>query len=453
VDKNLDALAGEIAALGEAVKKTVEPAVAAAAEAKAAAEAVKVEVKAQREWMKEIEDRLERSRFGGVGRFVAGDALKSAIPDRMLPMVEAHGRVGTPDPVRRAAIEAWMKCAGLMCVPKYAGVTMAQIAEEKDRLERALNGPYVMKTSFAEGAGATGGYTVPTPLEAEVLRITEDTGVVRPLARKMTMTALSHLIPDDQGGVTVAVVNEAATISQSEPTFGQKTLSAKMIAARGLASLQVLQDSSIGLAQYWLERASEAYALFEDNQALEGDGSGSNFTGLIAASGVNAQVHGSSATVAITYAALVATAYKGRKRATRRANAAFVMSDKALRDVVALVSSGVPILNRSDVARVLSENIVGPGYGEGTILGFPVYTTEQISTTRTVASDTDGSNIYFGPFQQGMIFGDLLGLTFDVSEHVAFNTAQLAMRLLKRTAILVGVPAYFTKCTGVKIVA
>jgi len=38
---------------------------------------------------------------------------------------------------------------------------------------------------------------------------------------------------------------------------------------------------------------------------------------------------------------------------------------------------------------------------------------------------------------------------FGVSEHVLWNTAQLVARLIKRTAILVGVPADFTKYTGV----
>jgi len=83
------------------------------------------------------------------------------------------------------------------------------------------------------------------------------------------------------------------------------------------------------------------------------------------------------------------------------------------------------------------------------MLGYPVWTTDVIRVDRTVGTLTTAGNVYFGPWGHGMIFGDLVGIMFGVSEHVLWNTAQLVARLIKRTAILVGVPADFTKYTGV----
>lgn len=439
-------LAAQVRDLAGLVERKIGPALKDSKEAKDGLDAVRVKLEEMNTWLHEVDRKAEAARYH-VGSGGRSDQLRALIPERHKHCIEMCARKGEKDPVAKAALEVWFKNAIKIQIPKYSAGMIPQLLEENDKIQRAFGDGGVEKAAFAEGAGATGGFTVPTPLEAEVLRVMEDAAICRPLCRKMTMTAFKHLIPDDAGGVSVAVVAEAGAITQSEPSFGQKTLEAKMIAARGLAALQVLQDSSIGLIQYWLERASEAYGLFEDDQILEGDGT--NFTGLSNAVGVNEVTNGTNG-AAPTYAKLVEQVYKAKKRDTR-SRCSWVMSPAVLQKIIALAdSAGAPILNRQDLARVLNPEIVGPGMGEGTILGFPVFTSDQINDARTVGSSTDCSIAYFGPFAKGVILGDLLGLSFDVSEHVAFNNAQLAMRLLKRTAILVGTPAYMTKQTGLR---
>jgi HK97 family phage major capsid protein len=428
-------------------------------------------VKTLEDHLAEVDKKVSKARFDDGGT----DQLKGAMPERyhksietaarygskmLVPMRDAAGRVKgysviKTDAVERAAIETWFKLASFATSPKLCaqhGHDYPTILKEMDTLQRAFGDQGVVKASnspFAVGAGATGGFLVPSPVEAMVLRIIEDFGVLRLLSRIMPMSATSHLIPQDASGVSVAVVAEAGTIAEAEPTFAQLTLTAKMIAARGKASIQSLQDAVIGLLEYWLERASEAYALFEDSEGLES--TSGNFTGLRTAGSVNAVTNGANGAT-VTYAKLAEQVYAAVKRSTRSRGAAWVMAPQILRRYVGLVdSNGSPILNRNDVARVLSENIVGPGYGEGTILGFPVFTSDQISVTRTVGTSTDCSVVYFGPFGQGgVILGDLTGMAFDVSDQVYFETAQIGMRLLKRTAIAVGVPTAMTIQTGVR---
>ena len=431
-------------------------------------------------WVTEVQASLDKARRGGGDMFSQSDALKDAIPERFRANIEAYGRMGNTrnlvlpqtkkvttipnDAVFATAVDDWMKNTAKLQVARYS-TEHARCMEENDKLSKALGdadfyGPGANESKAADSPFATtpdaqGGFLVPTPVEAFVLRIVEDAGVVRPQARVMPMTVHTHKIPDDASGITVGVVGEATTIPEQEPTFGTKSLIAKMIAVRGLESLQIMNDSSIGLMDYWLERAAESYALFEDAEALEGDGT--NFTGLSDATNVNEILAVLTIAGGVTtnggpphYKQLVEAVYKAGKRSTRRAGAVWYMHANVLRNIINQEDgSGVPKFNRQDVARVLSQNIVGPGFGEGTLLGYPVWTTDQISIARTKGSLTTASNIYFGPMFDGILIGDLLGLQFAVSEHVKFHEAQLSMRLLKRTAILTAIPAAVTRLINI----
>lgn len=397
------------------------------------------------EWMKSVEERLTQERFG---KLAAGDNLRGVIPERYRRNIEAFARTGHKDPVKAAAMNAWLKNCLRLGVTDFVRM-QSQLLEEMDKIERAMGLDPETKAALQEDTATEGGNLVPSPLEAEVLRLTEDAGIIRNLARHITMTSKTLTIPDLTTGVSVAIVAEEGTIGQTEPTFGQKVLTAKMIAARGLASMQVLDDSAIGLLQFWLELCAEAYALFEDDQALEGDGTGVNFTGLVAAAGVNEVTNGTNG-AAPSYDQLVAQKWKGKKRVTRR-GAAWVGAPEIAQKVEGLKDSQNRPLFISDIAgqptRFINGNDNGP---DGVLMGFPFYASDQIAANRTVGTSTDCSNLYFGPFGFGLIIGDRLGITFGTSEHVAWNTGQIGLRVLKRTAILVGVPAAFTKQTGLK---
>ena len=474
MDKELENELKEITTKVDAMATLVEKGIANAdgvAEVQTEVGKLQAKLTTHEKWVSEVQRSLDKARYqGGDSYGFNADALLAAIPDRYKGMIDAFARRGKRfnvthhdskkqselpnDPVVLGAIESWMKNVARLSMNEYAG-DQGQLREETAKLELAMGcQPERMaqlKAAYAEGAGATGGFTVPSPLEAMVLRVAEDASIVRSMATVMTMTAFKHFIPSDTSSIVVAVVAEAGTIGQSETTFAQKTIEAKMIAVRGIAAIQVVQDSSIGLLDYWLERASEAYGLFEDKEALEGDTT--DFTGLSDDAGVN-EILQDIATVEtnggpITYERLAQVPYEATKRSTR-VNAVWVCHPAVLRNMVAKVdSNGAPLLNRQDIARALSPNLTGVGLGEGTVLGHPLWTSDQISIARTKGTLTEASNIYFGPMQQGILLGDLLGMQFAVSEHVLWNSAQLSMRLLKRTGIIVQRPEAMTRLINV----
>ena len=333
------------------------------------------------------------------------------------------------------------------CVGKLGSHGVARMRELMDKIdERAAERwgqAWRVKADLQEDTSSEGGYTVPTAFEAVVLRLAEDASIVRSLSTVVPMTTKTHQVPALDTAPTAYIVPEETDMSSSAEAwssgpFSQKNLTAKKLGTYTEVSGELAQDNAILLMQFLSIVFGEAVGLLEDAQALEGDGTGNNFTGLIAASGVNAVTQTAGAP---SYAKLVETVFKASKRSSRR-GAAWIMHPKVAQQVAAMVdSNGQPIFHWTNSE--LSSGLVGPGAGEGRLLGYPVFTSEQIATNN--GTGTNEAYIYFGPFGGfHMVFGDLLGFEVAASEQFKFSTFQIAVRGLKRTAILVGVPSAFT---------
>ena len=388
-------------------------------------------------WIKDVEEKLRVARFSSING--PSDALLAVLPERhkqMIPLFSLHPK-WNKDPVKAAAMCAWLKNSAKLQLSRYARYH-AELAEEQEKLEKVLG---VTKAAMQEDTDSEGGHLLPAPHEAEVLRALADEAVVRPLARKVTLTSKTLDWPGGDNAVTASIIAEEGTITESNETFTNKQLVAKKFAALGTASLELLQDSMINLLDYYLTVASEKIALLEDDEALEGDGT--NFTGISAASGTNSVTAGGTAA---TLAKEIGQVKFAGPQQSRR-NAAWIMNSQTAGYLVGVSDSdGRPLLNAEDIGRILSRQVgEGVGLGEGTILGNPVFTSDEIAVT---AGTPDTANVYYGNFR-GLIFGDRTGIDFAVSEHVAFTTAQIKLRVIKRTAILVAIPSYFTKWVSV----
>lgn len=385
------------------------------------------------------------------------NGVRNAIPDRMRKAIDLQirfARVPEEKAIQLTAMEAWLKNSILVSSPQVAGRVGGQLVEEMDKLERAMGFDPKERATMTEGTPALSGTTiVPVPLEAEVMRQIQDAGIGRQLCRIMPMTAVSHGIPSLNANTAVAIVAEAGAIGQNEPTFNLLALTAKMIATRALCTLQLVQDNAIGLLSFISLLMNEQYALFEDKQLFEGDGTGTNFTGLVAAAGVTEVFAAGTAAgngAAPSYAQLVAQKWAGRKRSTRR-GAAFVAPPDILRKYEQLLDSQNRPIFTAPIAGSLTNLAQGgdPAAPDGFLQGYPAYSHDQLLTNRAVGTSGNVcANMYFGPFQTSCIIGDLLGLTFGVSEHTNWSNGLLDLRMLKRTGILVAVPANMTKQTG-----
>jgi HK97 family phage major capsid protein len=359
-------------------------------------------------------------------------------------IVMAHA-VGKANPIGAAATALWLQNHILAQAELLKGhpAEARAHAEKRDRLTKAFEDDIHKHAAWGETTANTGTEVIATPVEAEVLRLIRDHGMVRNLSRQLPMTSKSHQIPSLDTDVTVAVIGEAATISDSMGTtfVSQKALTAKKIAGLVTISNEILQDNVIGLQDFVVTLLGEAIAEFEDKAALEN--SGSDYTGIAGASGVNA-IDATTNGDAITLAKIMTAIFKAGKRDSR-SNAAWFMSPLAADNVWGLVDSqGQPIFKfgAMPVAGVRTEQMVGP-VPNGYLQGYPAFVHNGILTNRTKGTGTALTNIYFGNFSK-LIFGDLLGIQFDVDPYGLFNSDSVRVRVKKRTAILVGVPSAFT---------
>lgn len=395
------------------------------------------------EWVKGVEAKVN-DRFAGGGGF---QTILPAIPERHRGMVSMFERSGKSekDSIRLAAIESWFKNVLTLLYPnRRPDLDIATMKGEIETINKGFG--FVSKASLTGADDVSGGYLIPVPVEAEVLRQMEDAANIRSLARIMPMTKRTHAIPDLQTNVTVNITDEGGTISDSLPAspFGQKMLTARKFTALATLSSEVIQDSAIGIVSFVMQLIAEKLALKEEFQALEGDGTGNNFLGLANVSGTNAVSFGTNGSTP-TYSLLVQTKWGSRKRSGRK-SAAWISAPEIWMQTEALAATdGKPIWSQS-----MQQGIAGQGNAEGLLLGFPAYSNADVSVGRTQGSATNCADVYFGKWSS-LIIGDLLGINISASEHVNFTSDQIVLRMIKRTGILVGVPADFTVAVGAKI--
>ena len=353
---------------------------------------------------------------------------------------------GNPDPVFWAAAGLWFRDATLLQCPRVRSRTGRSEERLRQNLAAYADGFGVSKavSYFLEDTSVQGGYTVPAPVGAEILRLINDNSVIRPLARKFPMTSKTLDLANETTAPTVYIVPEAGDLTQGfdQTTFGQTRLTAKKFVGRAAASIELVEDNIVGLLDYVQARFAEEIGAKEDTEALEGDGT--NFTGVILESGVNSYATTTTDGEAIIYQDLVKTIFTARQRSARR-GARWFMSPEQFAAIVAMRSDATTAGDAAGQPVVQFGNV--PNGIQPFILGYPVEVMSTISISRTRGSTGNTSNVYFGP-PRAILFGERGGFRWDVSDAPSWSTYMLDMRLVKRTAITVGVPSAWTKLVG-----
>lgn len=149
------------------------------------------------------------------------------------------------------------------------------------RGERALSG----------GVDAEGGYLVAPEFASEILRLVATTGLYRRVARVVPMKTDEINFGKLASGITVYWPGENASITLSEPSFGQLKLTAKILAGYTEAPETLLDDASSELGQFIADLFIEGIAKEEDRVGFVGNtGSGDAFMGILRASGTVSKV-------------------------------------------------------------------------------------------------------------------------------------------------------------------
>lgn len=197
-----------------------------------------------------------------------------------------------------------------------------------------LRGRALVHNVMSEGVDANGGYLVPTEFERQIVAGLEDNNVIRPVANVIRTTA-ERKIPVAASHVVANWTAENAAYTESNPTFGQKTMDAYKLTALAKVSIELLQDSAFDLQAYLAAEFGRAFGIAEETAFCVGTGSGQP-TGIFSAYSSGAPVGGeinvtSAAAGKINGDDLISLVYA--LKAPYRKNAKFLMKDSSVAEI------------------------------------------------------------------------------------------------------------------------
>lgn len=273
---------------------------------------------------------------------------------------------------------------------------------------------YAHLKDLQEGTDSEGGYLVPTDQRTDIIVDPGNPGgVTRGISSVFSTTRDGGNWPTLSTDLTLAAVAEEAAFAESDPAFGQVTFTIRKVGRAVDLSYELLADSAVDLPRLLGNRFTAAKGRYEDQQAIEGDGT-TEPQGLRVASV-------SDITDLWTLAAPTAVEVIGafyELPAQFRPNAYWHMSSSAFKWVVSAgsASAGIHLVD-------LIQNAVEPR-----VLGRPVVFfdgTGWDDATAIAANEEIGA---IGDFRQGMYFIDNGSPSVSRSDDVAFRSDQVVFK-------------------------
>ena len=282
-----------------------------------------------------------------------------------------------------------------------------------------------------EGVDADGGYLVPEEFRPTVLRLIELYGIGRRGATIVPMASSTMRIPALTDAVEVFWLNENKTITQTKATFHMVELVAKKLCCLIPLTGELLQDSSISLANLLANLLAEAVANEEDRVIFAGDtGAGDPFDGILYVAGttvVTMEV-GETAFTDLNYDHLIKMPSRLAKSA--RNGGGFYMHSTILE----LVSF---LKDKEDRYIWTAPQADRPGR----IAGYPYEEVDQMPDITDDAADTPF--IIFGNLKNVYV-GDRLRMSIRTSEDAGFTDFVTFLRMIQREGIVVALPEAFS---------
>jgi len=253
---------------------------------------------------------------GALGRF--SDTLTRTMEKTLRDLAQAQTRSrknGTPlifgsddGDVRGKTFGDW-----LLCVRRHDQKTLA------DRYQSFLvdweHGGQSQKAALNTATGTQGGYTVPAEFMPKLMHLASENAVVRPRATIVPMASRSVHIPTLDhttvpsagntamlGGLIARWTEEAAALTETEPTFKQLELVTHELSGYSKISNALLQDNAVGLESLLLTLFGRAIGWYEDYAFLRGNGVGKP-QGLLTAAALIQQSRSAASAFALADAA------------------------------------------------------------------------------------------------------------------------------------------------------
>lgn len=294
---------------------------------------------------------------------------------------------------------------------------------------------------LSDGVSANGGYLVPLEFGGLLIEKKYKLPVIRARATVIPMTSNKMQVPLESTTPSTNWTAELATITQSDPTFGQLTLSVNELIAISRMSRQVLLDAAINynLTDWIVERFAKALGRQEDTAFMAGSGTTMPL-------GLRTYTFGNTATQAA--ASLtgddIISCYYGLG-VQYRDNGVWLIHDSRLQLIRKLKDSSGRYL--------WADNFQSGGLYQGamfpTLLNRPVLIQNDIPTN--LGAGTNASEIYYGDMSYYLI-GQRDDMFSEIStqEGASFATHRAAIKVGERLDGQLAQAEAFSQLTAVK---
>ena len=289
-----------------------------------------------------------------------------------------------------------------------------------------------------EGNNTEGGYLVYDELDTDIIKLVEQYGVFRRLARRSPMTSDTKSRNRRTGGLTAHFVGEGVAGTVSTGSWDRVNLIAKKIMVLTKVTNELQSDAIISMADELVEEIARAFAQKEDACGFLGDGT-STYGGIVGVLPSLTAVAWSAPSVS-TGAGLVEWGTGTGFENITLANLVSLLSllPQYARLGAAWHCSGTffdAVITRLVTAAGGNvANTIIDGVPVQKVLGYPV----ELNETMNILGVDQKISCLFGNLKQAADFGDRQGMTIAFSEHATvdsvsvFETDELAVRGTER---------------------
>ncbi len=363
------------------------------------------------------------------------------------------------------AIRDWAARAG----EREALMTYAALRGDVPSLQAAYR-------DAGEGSTGAGGALVPPEFLQELYTLSIQTSVAFANAPGVTRIPVkSNLVyfPRETVMPASAVYAEAGTISETDPTFGQQSITIKKQAALNKFSNELLADSTPEYEAIIAKSLARSVGLRQDFEYLEGDGTGAHVLGLGSYTGLtagytaatNGNFWGDQATSSVVPGTDYPLKVLGAARGAGWEPNAWLMHPDVMTLGLALAKDVNGRYLLESVGGVFGAPVAVPNIGalptqityvtppwKAMLLGAPVFMSAQIPKNETQGDETACTHVYTGDFNFAHIL-ERQAIEMARADQIYFTTDQTAVRVTARSAIVLLAPAAFIKQSGVNTVA
>lgn len=289
--------------------------------------------------------------------------------------------------------------------------------------------------AYQEKVPSDGGFLVPEEFRSELLRLSLETGIIRPRARVIPMQAAKLNIPfvdsttnvgSVYGGIQTYWTEEGAELTESQAKFGRVKLEPWKLTALAHVTNELVRDAAGGFGMYIEQMFPEAMAFAEDYAFINGTGVGQPLGILNAANGATVTVSKESSQAAATIKWNNIVKMYSRMLPSSLGRAVWLVAPNAFAQLALMQTVVTNVAGNENVGGSAVWLPDAHGTPQLTLLGRPVIMTEKVPA----GLGTKGDINFVDPAMY--LIGDRQRVEVDSSPHVRFTSDQTTYRIISR---------------------